>query len=66
MHSLVLTFLTGLIGLVSVAFGFLYLQDKSTEPWYEVLKEDLPVRVVFWTVGLCFLAWGGYFQFRMM
>lgn len=66
MPSLLLTFFVGLLGLTAIAFGFLYGQDfPKNKPlkWYEVLKTDLPVRIIFWVVGLGMLAWGGYFQF---
>jgi hypothetical protein len=66
MPSLLLTFFVGLLGLTAIAFGFLYGQDFSKNKplkWYEVLKTDLTVRIIFWVVGLALLAWGGYFQF---
>lgn len=69
MPNLLLTFFIGLVGITAIAFGFLYNQDHNKNDhmkWYDVLKTDLPVRVLFWTVGLAFLAWGGYFQFMTM
>lgn len=66
MPSLLLTFLVGFLGVVAIAFGFLYNQDADKYKgmkWYQVLGQDLPVRIVFWVVGVLFLAWGGFFQF---
>lgn len=66
MHSLVVTFMVGLVGLVSIAFGFLYKQDKYPGlTWYQVLKNDLAVRILFWVVGVLFVGYGGLFQFWM-
>lgn len=67
MHSLLMTFVFGLIGLAAIAFGFLYGQDGKYPgmAWYNVLKEDLPTRIAAWVVGAGFLAWAGYFQFSM-
>lgn len=66
MQSLLLTFFVGLVGLTSLVFGFLYGQDMGKYAhmkWYDILKEDLQVRIAFWLVGLGLLAWAGYFQF---
>ena len=66
MPNLLLTFFVGFVGLASLAFGFLYNQDHAKHDhlkWYQVLQHDLPVRILFWAVGLAFLAWGGIFQF---
>jgi len=66
MPSLLLTFFVGLVGLASLAFGFLYGQDfgkHAHQKWYEVLKHDLQVRIAFWVIGLALIAWTGYFQF---
>ena len=66
MPSLLLTLFVGFLGVVSLAFGFLYGQDfpKYRDlDWFDVLKEELPLRAFFWAVGAAFLAWGGYFQF---
>ena len=66
MHSLLLTLFVGLVGLASVAFGFLYGQDMPKNAhlkWHEVVRSDLAVRLAFWLVGAALLAWGGYFQF---
>lgn len=67
MHSLLMTFLFGLIGLISIAFGFLYGQDGKYPgmAWYDVLKQDLPMRIAAWVVGLGFLIWSGYIQFTL-
>ena len=68
MHSLLLTFLVGLIGLVSISFGLLYKQDGTYYPglkWYEVLQNDMGVRISFWAIGLALLGWAGFVQFKL-
>ena len=66
MQRLLLTLFAGLLGLASIAYGFLHGQDlkkHSDKKWYDVLKEDLALRIVFWVAGLGLLGWAGYFQF---
>jgi len=54
----------GLIGITAIAFGFLYKQDKYPGlKWYQVLKNDLAVRVTFWVIGALFIGYGAVFQF---
>jgi len=67
MHSLLLTFLLGFIGLTCLAFALLYKQDGTAYPgmkWYNVLKQDLAVRGTFVVIGLGFLSWAGVLQFK--
>lgn len=62
--SVVKTFAFGLLGLLFIAFGFLYDQDHHPDQkWYQVLKSDLGVRGIFWVVGLALLSYAGYFQY---
>lgn len=67
MHSLLITFTSGIVGLISIAFGFLYKQDQypSSVKWYQVLGKDLGVRITFWVIGLAFLAYSGFIQFML-
>lgn len=56
----------GLIGLTCVAFALLYKQDQtSSKKWYEILQQNVGVRVTFGVLGLTFLSWAGWIQFRM-
>ena len=66
MNSLLVTFLLGLVGIACIAFGFLYRQDGyyPGTAWYDVLKNDLAVRISFWVIGLLILGFAGFFQFK--
>ncbi len=68
MHSLLVTFFLGLIGVAAIVFGFLYKQDGAYPgmAWYDVLKQDLAIRITFWVIGVLFLGWAGFFQFTKM
>lgn len=65
-HNLLTTFVLGLVGLAAVAFALLYRQDGyyTGLKWYQVLAKDLPVRIVALIVGLMFLSWAGFLQFK--
>jgi hypothetical protein len=66
MHSLLFTFGIGFIGALCIAFALLYKQDSyPTMKWYQVLGQDIGVRITFAVLGLLFLGYAGFFQFRL-
>lgn len=67
MHSLLLTFMLGIFGLFALSFALLYKQDGTFYPgmkWYNVLKQDIGVRLTFVAIGLAFIGWAGWVQFK--
>lgn len=64
MHSLLMTFGFGMIGVLCIAFSLLYGQDRYPGlTWYQVLQQDLAFRITFLVVGVAFLVYSGLLQF---
>jgi len=66
MQSLPMTLLFASLGFVLITIGFVFGQDEpqnAGKKWYQVLKEDLLARSIFWISGLGALFHAGYLQF---
>uniref|UniRef100_A0A6C0JVK9 Uncharacterized protein n=1 Tax=viral metagenome TaxID=1070528 RepID=A0A6C0JVK9_9ZZZZ len=67
MHSLLFTFAVGLLAITCAAFALLYKQDQyPTLKWYQVLGQDLPIRITFGILAILFAGYAGFYQFMMV